>query len=186
MTGFPTLKHLNLGRAVDVTGLDTSRVASGAKNMADSASNTVNTAQNQANQVGDHLQNISDDLKIRLPAYYKVGLLGYCEGKTEMAGYSNCSDPSTSFSFDLLHILSSASSEVDQLFPSGNGKILAGYHDLSVWSTWAYIWGLIATVFAIIFGTTSIIFSFGKKLLIILSVVCSTSGILCEVMLTAI
>lgn len=174
MTGFPRLEHLNLGRSIDVAAADTSSVANGATNAADSSSQAANAAQNKTNQVSDHLQNISDDLKLHLPAYYKVGLLGYCEGKADAAGYSNCSDPSISFSFDLLNIIGSASGQFEELLlPKGNEKVLAGYRDLSKWSIWAYIWGLIATIFATAFGITSTMLSFGRKLLIIFSIVCA-------------
>ena len=178
--------HLNMARSIDVAGVDTSSVANGAKNAADSSSQAANAAQDKANQVSGHLQDISDDLKLHLPAYYKVGLLGYCEGKADAAGYSNCSDPSISFSFDLLNIIGSASGKFEELLPKGNEKVLAGYRDLSKWSIWAYVWGLIATVLATAFGITSTMLSFGRKLLIIFSIVSAISCHLLWVVLTAI
>ncbi|CAG8665139.1 unnamed protein product, partial [Penicillium salamii] len=115
------------------------------------------------------VQSLSDEIKSHLPHFYSVGLLGYCQGQKETPSYSNCSQPSTSFSFDLLSIFGSVSPAIEEVLPDENNKVLAGYHDVSRWSISAYILGFASTFLAVVFGVTTIFFSRGKLFLIISS-----------------
>ncbi|KAJ6058267.1 uncharacterized protein N7446_007850 [Penicillium canescens] len=154
--------------------MDTSSVTNEVSNAANSETKITasdiaqasTAAQTTAGQVGDHLQTLSEDLKLHLPAYYAVGLWGYCEGDNSTGAFSNCSQPSTSFSFDLLGLFGSASEQINKILPKDDNKVLAGYHDLSRWTISAYILGLTFTVAAIIIQVILIMFSKGKILLV--------------------
>jgi VIT1/CCC1 family predicted Fe2+/Mn2+ transporter len=143
-------------------------VVSSAATAAIYASGAVETA---VSQVTDKVQSLSDEIKSDLPYFYSVGLLGYCQGQKETPSYSNCSQPSTSFSFDLLSIFGSISPAIEEVLPDEDNKVLAGYHGVSRWSISAYILGFASTFLAVVFGVTTILFSRGKLFLIISSLV---------------
>lgn len=149
-TSFSELGHLNLGRSLSSSLAGTAHQAGGI------ASHASNAAEHKVNHVSNSLQ---DNLKLHLPAYYSVGLWGYCEGQQITAPPSNCSTPSVSFSFDLLRIFDSVSTQIEQLLPQGNDKVLSGFRDVSRWSKSAYILGFIATALTIGFGIISILIS---------------------------
>ncbi|OQE62067.1 hypothetical protein PENNAL_c0272G05150 [Penicillium nalgiovense] len=145
-------------------GIDAANKASSeANSVMNSASTAViyasGAAETAASQVTDKIQSLSDEINSHLPGFYSVGLWGYCQGQKETSSYSNCSQPSTSFSFDLLAILGSASPFIDGVLPDGNNKVLAGYHGVSRWSISAYILGFISTFVAVVFGVTTMFFS---------------------------
>lgn len=159
--------------------MDTSSVTSGASDAANSATKVAanevaqvsTTVKTKADQARDRLETLSKDLRLHLPAYYAVGLWGYCQGHNSTGPFANCSKPSTSFSFDLLEILGSASEEIKDMLPKNDNKVLAGYHDFSRWTILAYILGFIFTVATIIIQVVLLILSKGKIFLIASSIV---------------
>ncbi|CAG8262429.1 unnamed protein product [Penicillium salamii] len=177
LTNFPELGNLHLRRSLSIAGVDGPDVADKASSETNSAVNSASIAiiyasdatETAVSQVTDKVQSLSDEISAQLPDFYSVGLWGYCQGQKEDTAYSNCSQPSTSFSFDLLSILGSVSSGIDEVLPDKNRKVLAGYHDVSQWSISAYILGFVSTFIAVIFGVTTMFFSRGKTLLIISS-----------------
>ena len=178
LTNFPELGSFHLRRSLGVAGVDPSDVANTAGSEANSVVSSPSTAviyasgaaETAVSQVTDKVQSLSDEIKSHLPGFYSVGLWGYCQGQ-ETASYSNCSQPSTTFSFDLLSIFGSVSPAIEEVLPDENNKVLAGYHGVSRWSISAYILGFASTFLAAVFGVTTIFFSWGKLLLIISSLV---------------
>lgn len=159
-----------------------SSVTTGASDAANSATQVaankvdhVSTAvQSKADQTRDRLETLSKDLRLHLPAYYAVGLWGYCQGDNSTGPFANCSKPSTSFSFNPLKILGSASEEINDMLPKSDNKVLVGYHDFSRWTILAYILGFIFTFTTIIIQVLLLIVSKGKIFLIVSSIVGST------------
>ncbi|CAI7593066.1 unnamed protein product [Penicillium viridicatum] len=179
LTNFPELGSVHLRRSLSIAGVDASdaanKASSEASNVKSSASTAAiyasDTAETAVSQVTDKVQSLSDEINSHLPGFYSVGLWGYCQGQKETASYSNCSQPSTSFSFDLLSIFGSVSPAIGAVLPDENNKVLAGYHDVSRWSISAYILGFVSTFVAVVFGITTMFFSRGKIWLIISSLV---------------
>ncbi|OQD74453.1 hypothetical protein PENANT_c176G00577 [Penicillium antarcticum] len=175
------LGNLHLRREISIASVDTSSVTSAASNAANSATKiTANeiaqastVAQTTADEASDHLQTLSESLKLHLPAYYAVGLWGYCQGDHSTGPFSNCSKPSTSFSFNLLGIFGSASEEVSEILPEDNNKVLAGYRKVSQWTISAYITGFIFTLVALIFQVLLVTISKGRIFLVASSVLAS-------------
>ncbi|CRL30739.1 Actin cortical patch SUR7/pH-response regulator PalI [Penicillium camemberti] len=97
LTDFQELGSFHLRHSLSIAEVDASDVA--------------NTASSEANSVPGHakVQSLSDEIKSHLPDLYSVGLWGYCQDQKETVSYSSCSQPSTSFSFDLLSIFGSVS-----------------------------------------------------------------------------
>ncbi|CAG7932652.1 unnamed protein product [Penicillium olsonii] len=176
-TDFPELESFHLRRSLSITGVDASDLSKTASNEANSVVSSASTAviyasgaaETTVSQATAKVQSFSDEIKSHLPSFYSVGLWGYCQGQKETVSYSNCSQPSTSFSFDLLSIFGSISPTIEDMLPDENNKVLAGYHEVSRWSISAYILGIASTFLAVVFGVTTIFFSWGKLLLIISS-----------------
>ncbi|KAF4765661.1 hypothetical protein HAV15_003334 [Penicillium sp. str.  len=172
LTNFPDFSSLHLRRGLSIAGVDTSSVTSGASDAANSATKVAanevaqvsTTVKTKADQARDRLETLSKDLRLHLPAYYAVGLWGYCQGHNSTGPFANCSKPSTSFSFDLLEILGSASEEIKDMLPKNDNKVLAGYHDFSRWTILAYILGFIFTVATIIIQVVLLILSKGENI----------------------
>lgn len=107
-----------------------------------------------------------------LPAFYVVGLLGYCQGQTHTThtpSIANCSDPSIRFSFDLLNALHPVSEEIGNIVPSDGIKALKGYPDFSSWFVLVYFLGAGATLLTMIFGVGSIAFAWKVKLISVIT-----------------
>ncbi|CAG8243683.1 unnamed protein product [Penicillium olsonii] len=176
-TDFPELGSFHLRRSLSIAGVDASDLSKTASNEANSIVSSASTAviyasgaaETAVSQATAKVQSFSDEIKSHLPGSYSVGLWGYCQGQKETVSYSNCSQPSTSFSFDLLSIFGSISPTIEDMLPDENNKVLAGYHEVSRWSISAYILGIASTFLAVVFGVTTIFFSWGKLLLIISS-----------------
>lgn len=179
LSDFPELGSFHLRRSLSIAGVDASDLSKTASDEANSVVSSASTAviyasgaaETAVSQATAKVQSFSDEIKSHLPGFYSVGLWGYCQGQKETASYSNCSQPSTSFSFDLLSIFGSISPTIEDMLPDENNKVLAGYHDVSRWSISAYILGIASTFLAVVFGITAIFFSWGRLLLIISSLV---------------
>ncbi|KAJ5593508.1 hypothetical protein N7537_010412 [Penicillium hordei] len=172
------LSDLHLRRGLSIAGVDTSTVTSGATDAANSVTKIAAheiaqasaTAQTTVDQASEHLKTLSEDLKLHLPAYYAVGLWGYCQGDNSTGPFANCSKPSTSFSFNLLEIFGSASAEINDILLDKDNKILAGYHDVSRWTVSAYIIGFVFTSATIIIQVFLFVFPKVKILLVASSI----------------
>ncbi|CAG7965935.1 unnamed protein product [Penicillium nalgiovense] len=115
---------------------------------------------------------ITTALRPNLPAFYVVGLLGYCQGQTHTthtSSVANCSDPSIRFSFDLLNALHPVSEEIGSIVPSDGIKPLKGYPDFSSWFVLVYFLGAGATLLTMIFGVGSIAFAWKVKLISVIT-----------------
>ncbi|KAJ5531448.1 hypothetical protein N7527_004841 [Penicillium freii] len=171
------LGRFHLRRSLNIAGVDASDVGKTAINEANNVAKDGSTAviyataaaETAVSQVSDKVQSLSDEIKSNLPGYYSVGLWGYCQGQKNVASYTNCSHPSTSFSFDLLGIFGSMSTAIEDILPEKITKILAVNHYVSRWSILAYILGFVATFLAVVIGITTMIIPWGKILLTVLS-----------------
>lgn len=114
------------------------------------------------------IQNTAE-LKSNLPAFYTVGLLGYCQGHKHTSSFANCSDPYIRFSFDLLSVLHFASDGHDNVVPNDDSKALRGYRNFACWFVLVYCIGAGATILTMIFGIGSIVFSWKIKLISFIS-----------------
>ncbi|KAF7589432.1 hypothetical protein BBP40_004302 [Aspergillus hancockii] len=159
---FPKLDHWKLARASGLPGGDVSSAADG---TATSFSHASDTAQAKIDGAEEHLQDISNELKSRLPDSLAVGLLGYCEETQDRAFYARCSRPDISFSFDLVNYLGTGAEKV---VPVGAQKVLEGYQQASKWAVSAYILGSCATLLAI---ALLIVSGLESKKVIIVSIV---------------
>lgn len=181
LSEFPELGKLDLRRSISLAGVDASSVADQAtsvvntetQNAADGVAQASATAHTAVSQASDQITSLTNDLKKSLPAYYSIGLWGFCQGQNDEATFSNCSTPSTAFTFNLLKVFGSLSTEIEGLLPSDGKRLLAGSRHVSEWTISAYITGFITMLFAIIFGLTTMAFSWGKLPLIACSLVCT-------------
>lgn len=87
-----------------------------------------------------------------LPIFYAVGLLGFCQGQKDTTHFSNCSNPSLLFSFDLLDTIRSISNQTQSIQEPGSVELYLDQHRFARYSIWAYLIGLVATFFAATFG----------------------------------
>ncbi|KAJ5642535.1 hypothetical protein N7490_006535 [Penicillium lividum] len=173
LTDFPNLDGLSVRRSLSLGNLDVSNVAAEASAVVNSVGHSAETAVAEASaaastavsHVSSELEELTDELKSHLPDYYSVGLWSYCKGQNGTV--TNCSDPSISFSFDLLSMFDLVSTEVNDLLPGLNQTVLAGYRDVSQGIIWLYIFGFISTILVVILGVRKVIFSGGNKLLAI-------------------
>ena len=148
-------------------GHDTvSSVVSGAHASANEAATEAASAakgkiQDQLNRVKSHLFE-----------YYSVGLWGYC--KSRDGSKTVCSEPSTSFSFDLLSVLNSTPVKVDNVLPGLDQKAISGYQKLSHGIVGFYISGFVTTTLVVILGARKTFFSRGSRLLALFCTVSDT------------
>lgn len=160
LSDFPTIGKVDLRRSLSIGGADVSSLADTAaseatktvNSAADSVSQASAAIETAASQAQSRLEAIARELKVNLPAYYSVGLWDYCQGQTSDARPTNCTRPTTSFSFDLLDIFRSISPEINDLFPSDDTKNLTGSLKLSKWAISAYIVGFAATALSLAVG----------------------------------
>lgn len=177
LTDFPTLDGLSVRRSLSIDSLDVSSVAAEASAAVNSVRHSVETAaaeasvaaNAEASHVSSELENLADELKLHLPDYHTVGLWSYCRGHNSTV--TNCSDPSTTFSFNLSSIFDSISTEINDLLPDLNDTVLAGYRDVSQAIIWLYITGFISTVLVVILGVRKALFNGGNMLLVMFAMV---------------
>jgi hypothetical protein len=142
-------------------------VTSDAGEIADNAASAVQTAISQATnaaktastEADEKLQNLASDIKTQLPSSYKIGIWGDCQKNTR--GGTNCTTPSTSFSFDLEKILGSVSKDVASIIPDFD-KLHAASQTLSQWSISAYIIGFLLTAATFTLGVVNMVSARGN------------------------
>ncbi|KAL3468680.1 actin cortical patch SUR7/pH-response regulator pali [Aspergillus californicus] len=168
LTKFPKIDHLNLARSFDLPGVGDSSSPLQQGNVVDSI---TGSAENAVGQIDGHVQDLSDQLHSLLPEYYAVGLWSYCEGKRGVQGFSNCTGPSASFSFDLDHLLSSRLGQANGVLADWTQPVLKGYRRVSHWIVAAYMMAFIAAFIAVVTGLVG--FPLAKLVAIISSAVSS-------------
>ncbi|KAJ5330512.1 hypothetical protein N7476_000295, partial [Penicillium atrosanguineum] len=178
LTDFPRLRHLVIrdspilhdvnAAGISQQGHDTvSSVVSGAHTSANEAVTEAASAAKGKTQ--DQL----NELKSHLFQYYSVGLWGYC--KSRNGSKTVCSEPSTSFFFDLFSVLNSTLVKVDKVLPGLDQKAISGYRKLSRGIVGFYISGSVTTALVVILGVRKTFFSRGSRLLALL---CTVSTLL--------
>lgn len=143
-----------------------SSIVSSAHDGADEA------ATEAASVVKGKIQGQVNGLKSHLFQYYSVGLWGYC--KSRDGSKTVCSEPSTSFSFDLFSVLNSTPVKVDKVLPGLDQKAISGYQKLSHGIVGFYISGFVTTALVVILGVRKTFFSRGSRLLALLCTVSDT------------
>ncbi|OJJ51944.1 hypothetical protein ASPSYDRAFT_96036 [Aspergillus sydowii CBS 593.65] len=152
LTRFPKTDHLNPARSFDPPGVGDSSSPLQQRNVIDSI---TGSAENAVSQIGGHVQDLSDQLHSLLPEYYAVGLWR----------------PSTSFSFDLVDVLSSRLGQANGVLADWTQPALKGYRRVSHWIVAAYMMAFIAALIAVVVGQVG--FPLAKLVAIISSVVSS-------------
>ncbi|GAA93005.1 hypothetical protein AKAW_11117 [Aspergillus luchuensis IFO 4308] len=182
LSDFPNLGDLRLRRSIDLSGVSSS-ITDGVSNVASSVADGMDNAASEAStavegiatkastaagtvvsQASDALRTLEKELQSELPAYYTVGLWGYCEGNDTQV--VSCSRPSISFTFNISGILNSASTEIDELVSRIDDKVLTGYYDVSRAVIWLYISGFVAATLTALLGIRKTFFNGGNKLLL--------------------
>ncbi|KAJ5917540.1 actin cortical patch SUR7/pH-response regulator pali [Penicillium verhagenii] len=190
LSNFPEIGDLNLRRSIDLTAVSSSvtdeatSVANSATESLDSAADEASTAVESAatkistatsgvfSEASDALETLEKQLQSDLPAFYKVGLWGYCEGNDTQV--SSCSNPSTSFTFNFSGILNSFSTEIVDLISDIDAEVLTGYRDVSRAIIWLYIFGFIGATLTTLLGIRKVFFHGGNRLLIFLGMISMT------------
>ncbi|OJJ65709.1 hypothetical protein ASPBRDRAFT_139521 [Aspergillus brasiliensis CBS 101740] len=182
LSDFPNLGDLHLRRSIDLSGVSSS-VTDGVSNVASSVAEGMDSAASEAStavegiatkastaagtvvsQASDALRTLEKELQSELPAYYTIGLWGYCEGNDTQV--VSCSRPSISFTFNISGILNSASTEIGELVSTIDDKVLTGYCNMSRAITWLYISGFFAATLTALLGIRKMAFGRGNKLLL--------------------
>lgn len=188
LSGFPTIGNFELRRSFSISSADVSGLADTAtteatktaNSAADSISQASAAVETAVNQAQSRMESIASELKVNLPAYYSVGLWDYCQGETVGAQPSNCTRPTTSFSFDLLDIFKSVSPEFNDLFPSKDTKGLTGSLKLSKVAISAYIVGLSTTACSLVVGLVTAFREVKSRWLKLLQVLSSAVSFITE------
>lgn len=132
-------------------------------------SGIASTVESTSHQVAGAAEDITSDVKLHLPDYYRVGLWGFCSGHDHQKAV--CSHPSLSFCFDLSAILRSASPLVDHILREQDDHDISGYARLSHGITCMCILGFTMIVFAMVLGVWREFYGGHKKLLTALHMV---------------
>lgn len=188
LSGFPTIGKLDLRRSFSISSADVSGLADTATTEATKTANSAADSISQAsaavgtvvNQAQSRIESIASELKVNLPAYYSVGLWDYCQGKTVGGRPSNCTRPTASFSFNLLDIFKSVSSEFNDLFPSKDTKGLTGSLKLSKFAISAYIVGIFTTACSLVVGLVTTFREAKSRWLKLLQLLSSAVGFITE------
>ncbi|CAG8014069.1 unnamed protein product [Penicillium salamii] len=169
---FPKLRDL---RTRDSFNIDAAPTSSGVRNAVEGVVPSIDTSPNEAinaaaSVASDTIQAQIHNLKSHLPRYYIVGLWGYCQARngSEMV----CSDPSTSFSFDLYAVLDSTPIKVRDILPDIDQSLISGYRRLSQSVICLYISGFVTTTLTLVLAGRKVFFSTSSMLLAIFCTVC--------------
>ncbi|CAG7985896.1 unnamed protein product [Penicillium salamii] len=128
---FPKLCDLQIRGLFNV---DTARIESGGRNAVEGVASSIYTSANEAiheatSAASSMVKAQVHEFKSHLPQYYLVGLWSYCKAKdgSEMV----CSDPSTSFTFDLSAVLDSTPINLSNILPDIDLSLVSGYRRFS-------------------------------------------------------
>ena len=127
-------------------------------------------------EVSSHLKTFFDEIKADLPEYYHVGLLGYCKGQDNII--NSCSDPSTSFSFNLWGLFQSLAPNASGLSASDGETYLTGNLNNTRAIICLYISAFVAAFLSLVLGIKKS-FAPGENSLLVASSVVGFSCKLC-------
>ena len=171
---FPKLRDLRIRNSFNINDAPITR---GGRNAVEGVLSSIDTSPKDAinaatSAASDTIQAQIHDLKSHLPRYYIVGLWSYCKAQNgpEMV----CSDPSTSFSFDLSAVLDSAPKRVSDILPDIDQSLISGYRRFSQSVIWMYICGFVTTTLTLVLAGRKLFLSKGSSLLAIFCAVCDT------------
>ncbi|CAG8107316.1 unnamed protein product [Penicillium nalgiovense] len=183
---FPKLRDLQIR---DPFNIDTARIESRGRNAVEGVASSIHTSANEAiheatSAASSMVEAQVHEFKSHLPQYYLVGLWSYCKAKdgSEMV----CSDPSTSFTFDLSAVLDSTSRNLSNILPDIDLSLVSGYRRFSQSVVCLYIAGFVVTTLSGVLACRKIFFSKGSRSLAIFytlsSMLITTATILVTVM----
>ncbi|KAL2850024.1 SUR7/PalI family-domain-containing protein [Aspergillus pseudodeflectus] len=101
----------------------------------------------------------------RIPDFYNIGLLGYCEGNvTSNNNYkvSNCSSPKAEFWFDPVKVWNLETLGLQNALPDKVDDALNVYRNVSKWMFVAYVIAFAATALELLLGITAIFSRWGS------------------------
>ncbi|CAG8877542.1 unnamed protein product [Penicillium salamii] len=172
---FPKLRDLRIRNSFNINDAPITR---GGRNAVEGVLSSIDTSPKDAinaatSAASDTIQAQIHDLKSHLPRYYIVGLWSYCKAQNgpEMV----CSDPSTSFSFDLSAVLDSAPKRVSDILPDIDQSLISGYRRFSQSVIWMYICGFVTTTLTLVLAGRKLFLSKGSSLL---AIFCALSSML--------
>ncbi|CAP86924.1 Pc24g00160 [Penicillium rubens Wisconsin 54-1255] len=171
---FPKLRDLQIR---DPFNVDTARIENGGRNAVEGVASSIHTSANEAiheatSAASSMVEAQVHEFKSHLPQYYLVGLWSYCKAKdgSEMV----CSDPSTSFTFDLSAVLDSTSINLSNILPDIDLSLVSGYRRFSQSVVCLYIAGFVVTTLSGVLACRKVFFSKGSRSLAIFYTVCDT------------
>lgn len=176
MSDFPQIAALHARHSQDPDSVDHSRAVvqtegSDSTTVVDNVQNVAPLITTQATrQKRSYLDTLLTEIKGELPAYYHVGLLGYCQGKD--GTISSCSKPDPSFSFSLWGTFSTYAAKVVSLLGNDRGNFLSGNVHNSYAITCLYISSFVTAFVTLIMGITRVLVSRGGGLFLVFSTVC--------------
>ncbi|CAP79383.1 Pc17g00960 [Penicillium rubens Wisconsin 54-1255] len=150
-----------------------SKAANAVGGVASSSHTSANEAIHEATSAASSMVEAQvHEFKSHLPQYYLVGLWSYCKAKdgSEMV----CSDPSTSFTFDLSAVLDSTSINLSNILPDIDLSLVSGYRRFSQSVVCLYIAGFVVTTLSGVLACRKVFFSKGSRSLAIFYTVCDT------------
>lgn len=171
---FPKLRDL---RIRDSLNINNAPITSGGRNAFEGVVSSIDTSPKDAinaatSAASDTIQAQIHDLKSHLPRYYIVGLWCYCKAQNGLEMV--CSDPSTSFSFDISAVLNSTPMKVSDIPPDIDHSLISGYPRFSQSVICLYISGFVTTTLTLVLAGRKPFLSKGSRLLAISCTVCDT------------
>ncbi|CAG7939179.1 unnamed protein product [Penicillium salamii] len=172
---FPKLRNL---RIRDSFNIDTAPISSGGRNAVKGVVSSIDTSPNETinaatSAASGTIQAQIHGLKSHLSGYYFVGLWSYC--KAQNGSGMVCSDPSTSFSFDLSAVLDSTPIKVSDILPDLDQSLFSGYRRFFQSVICLYISGFVTTTLTLVLAGRKVFFSKGSRLL---AIFCTLSSML--------
>lgn len=116
-----------------------------------------------------YLDTLLTDVKGELPAYYHVGLLGYCQGQN--GTISSCADPGISFSFSLWATFSTYAAKLAAWLGNDKGSFLSGNVHHSYAIICLYISAFVTAFLTLTASISRVFFSKVGGLLLVFSAV---------------
>ncbi|CAP99946.1 Pc22g26580 [Penicillium rubens Wisconsin 54-1255] len=169
---FPKLRDLQIRGSFNV---DTARIESGGRNAVEGVASSIHASANEATHeatsaASSMVEAQVHEFKSHLPQYYLVGLWSYCKAKdgSEMV----CSDPSSSFTFDLSAVLDI---NLSNILPDIDLSLVSGYRRFSQSVICLYIAGFVVTTLSGVLACRKVFFSKGSRPL---AIFCTLSSML--------
>jgi hypothetical protein len=169
LTDFPQISSLHARGSQDLIGRGYSRALTKIGD-ADSGKQDMAVALDQvATARGSYLDSLLTEVKGKLPDYYHVGLLSYCQGQN--GTISSCTDPGISFSFSLWATFSAYAARLVAWLGNDKGSFLSGNVHHSYAIICLYISSFVTAFLALAASITRVFASKGGGLLLVFSAV---------------